>query len=204
MTQTTQTLAMSMTSGQSEPQPVAPAYAGIVVSCLQEAHSPPAQLHGAAHSEGLVEYYWGDHIHLGYYTEAERKAGYKKKEFKAAKLDFVDEMLRFSAAKSPKRILDVGCGIGGSSRHLAAKFPDAEVVGKRRDHLTHPRTLPSYIPVASSASPVSLAGVVLLNLQQGSAIAHHVEAPFLLSAGPLSTFTHQSSWQPGTADAELA
>ena len=165
MTQTTQTLAMSMTSGQSEPQPVAPAYAGIVVSCLQEAHSPPARLHGAAHSEGLVEYYWGDHIHLGYYTEAERKAGYKKKDFKAAKLDFVDEMLRFSAAQSPKRILDVGCGIGGSSRHLAAKFPDAEVVGKRRDHLRHPRTLPSCIPVAPSASPVSLAGVVLLNLQ---------------------------------------
>ena len=77
-----------------------------------------------------MEYYWGDHIHLGYYTEADRRAGYKKKNFKAAKLEFVDEMLRFSAAKAPKRILDVGCGIGGSSRHLAAKFPDAEVVGE--------------------------------------------------------------------------
>ena len=76
-----------------------------------------------------MEHYWGDHIHLGYYTEAERAAGYKRKSFKGAKLDFVDEMLRFSGASAPKRILDVGCGIGGSSRHLAAKFPDAQVTG---------------------------------------------------------------------------
>jgi len=32
--------------------------------------------------EGLVEYYWGEHIHLGYYSDQERKAGYLKKDFK--------------------------------------------------------------------------------------------------------------------------
>lgn len=79
--------------------------------------------------EGILEYYWGEHIHLGYYTEAERAIGYKKKDFKKAKLDFVDEMLKWSGATAPKRILDVGCGIGGTSRHLAARFPDATVQG---------------------------------------------------------------------------
>ncbi|KAK9790958.1 hypothetical protein WJX73_001928 [Symbiochloris irregularis] len=79
--------------------------------------------------EGILEYYWGDHIHLGYYTDAERAAGYKRKDFKQAKRDFVDEMLRFSSAQRPKRILDVGCGVGGTSRILAAKFSEASVTG---------------------------------------------------------------------------
>ncbi|CAK0756391.1 hypothetical protein CVIRNUC_002451 [Coccomyxa viridis] len=79
--------------------------------------------------DGILEYYWGEHIHLGYYTEAERAQGYKKKDFKQAKLDFVDEMLRWSGAAAPARILDVGCGIGGTSRHLAATFPGARVQG---------------------------------------------------------------------------
>ena len=87
------------------------------------------------YSEGLVEYYWGDHIHLGYYTEAERAAGYKRKNFKQAKRDFVDQMLQFSHAASPKKILDVGCGIGGTSRLLAAKFPDAQITGGFSDCL---------------------------------------------------------------------
>ena len=80
--------------------------------------------------DGILEYYWGEHIHLGYYTEEERARGYKKKDFKQAKFDFVDEMLRWSGATSPARILDVGCGIGGTSRHLAAKFPSAQVQGE--------------------------------------------------------------------------
>ena len=80
--------------------------------------------------DGILEYYWGEHIHLGYYTQEERARGYKKKDFKQAKFDFVDEMLRWSGATSPSRVLDVGCGIGGTSRHLAAKFPGAQVQGK--------------------------------------------------------------------------
>jgi MPBQ/MSBQ methyltransferase len=84
--------------------------------------------------EGLVEYYWGEHIHLGYYTAQERAAGYKKKDFKQAKFDFVDEMLAWSAqggvvGASPGTVLDVGCGIGGTSRYLASKFPAARVTG---------------------------------------------------------------------------
>lgn len=79
--------------------------------------------------EGILEYYWGEHIHLGYYSEEERRRGYKKKDFKQAKFDFIDEMLKWSGANQPQRILDVGCGIGGTSRYLAKKFPQAQVEG---------------------------------------------------------------------------
>jgi len=75
---------------------------------------------------------WGEHIHLGYYTDAERAAGYTNKDFKQAKYDFVDEMFRFSRSTSPKSMLDVGCGFGGSSRYLAKMFPDCQVEGARR------------------------------------------------------------------------
>ena len=77
-----------------------------------------------------MEYFWGDHIHLGYYSKAARAAGYKRTDFKQAKRNFVDEMLHFSASSIPSKILDVGCGIGGTSRILAAKFPAAQVTGE--------------------------------------------------------------------------
>jgi hypothetical protein len=65
----------------------------------------------------------------------ERQRGYKKKDFIQAKYDFVEEMLKWSGAQAngtPATILDVGCGIGGTSRYLAAKFPTAAVKGGRR------------------------------------------------------------------------
>lgn len=89
--------------------------------------------------EGILEHYWGEHIHLGYYTDAERAAGWWKADFKANKLRFTQEMFAFSRSKSPRRILDVGCGFGGSSRWLAAQFPDAEVVGAS-PHPSQPTT----------------------------------------------------------------
>lgn len=80
--------------------------------------------------EGILEYYWGEHIHLGYYTDEELAAGYKKKDFIGAKEDFVREMLKWAdVPEDPKRILDCGCGIGGTSRMIAKEYPNAKVVG---------------------------------------------------------------------------
>uniref|UniRef100_A0A0G4HZN5 Methyltransferase type 11 domain-containing protein n=1 Tax=Chromera velia CCMP2878 TaxID=1169474 RepID=A0A0G4HZN5_9ALVE len=75
--------------------------------------------------DGVVEHYWGEHVHLGYYDDKERRRGSFLKSFKKAKDDFVDEMLRFakvSPGSPPKKVLDFGCGIGGTSRLLGKKF----------------------------------------------------------------------------------
>ncbi len=90
--------------------------------------------------EGVLEYFWGEHIHLGYYSSDEQKKAWKQpiwtgrhpKDFKQAKFDFIDEMLAWSEADQPPTILDVGCGIGGTTRHLAAKFPNSKVTGKHK------------------------------------------------------------------------
>jgi len=85
-------------------------------------------------SDGILEYYWGEHIHLGYYSDEELAAGYKKKNFIQAKYDFIDEMMKLGgiSAEADKgaKVLDVGCGFGGTSRYLAkALGPEASVTG---------------------------------------------------------------------------
>ncbi|GKY99339.1 hypothetical protein MPSEU_000888900 [Mayamaea pseudoterrestris] len=74
-------------------------------------------------TDGILEYYWGEHIHLGYYSDEEMKRGYKKKNFIQAKYDFIDEMMKFGnidpADNRQAKVLDVGCGFGGTSRYLA-------------------------------------------------------------------------------------
>tara|TARA_Y100001968_G_scaffold86245_1_gene77289 strand:- start:692 stop:1630 length:939 start_codon:yes stop_codon:yes gene_type:complete len=68
----------------------------------------------------LLERLWGEHIHLGFYPQDQRNIDFRK-----AKIQFVHELVRWSGLdKLPKgsRILDVGCGIGGSSRILAKHY----------------------------------------------------------------------------------
>ena len=77
-------------------------------------------------NDRLLENLWGEHIHLGYYEKPRLK-----KDFRKAKVDFVHELIHWSGInKLPKgsRILDVGCGIGGSSRILS-DFYGFDVVG---------------------------------------------------------------------------
>ena len=64
----------------------------------------------------LLERLWGEHIHLGFYPPE------KNIDFRKAKVQFVHELVKWSGLDTlPRgsRILDVGCGIGGSSRILA-------------------------------------------------------------------------------------
>ena len=81
--------------------------------------------------EGILEYYWGEHIHLGYYS---KDVKHKYRPLNEAQYIFVDEMMRLGgidpAVDGKAKVLDVGCGFGGTSRYLArALGPDAEVTG---------------------------------------------------------------------------
>lgn len=70
--------------------------------------------------DGILEYYWGEHIHLGYYTKEEK---YMFKPLNEAQYAFIDEMMKFGgidpATDGEAKVLDVGCGFGGTSRYLA-------------------------------------------------------------------------------------
>ena len=71
-------------------------------------------------NDRLLERLWGEHIHLGYYSN-----GLNKKDFRRAKVDLVHELIQWSGMdKLPRgaNILDVGCGIGGSARILAKEL----------------------------------------------------------------------------------
>lgn len=88
-----------------------------------------------------MEYYWGEHLHAGYYGNPP-----VKKNLIQAKADFVDATLDWGvlgpnltlarrlenpapdSAREPVRLLDVGCGIGGSVRHAAKRWPNTAFV----------------------------------------------------------------------------
>ena len=68
----------------------------------------------------LLERLWGDHVHLGHYGDPPRR-----RDFRQAKVEFVHELVRWSGLDQlppGSRVLDVGCGIGGSARILARDY----------------------------------------------------------------------------------
>lgn len=81
---------------------------------------------------------WGEHMHHGYYG----KDGKERKDHRQAQIDMVKELLKWGNLEVGSRssevgqpitddryqILDLGCGVGGSSRLLAKLF-NAEVLG---------------------------------------------------------------------------
>eukprot|EP00667_Euglena_gracilis_P013188 EG_transcript_13587 len=73
---------------------------------------------------------WGEHMHHGFYEVGQRVRNHSVNI--ASQERMVDEILAYGNAQHLKgelKILDAGCGIGGSARYLARKFPQAQVVG---------------------------------------------------------------------------
>ncbi len=73
-------------------------------------------------SSGVWEQTWGEHMHHGYYG----RAGNYKIERRQAQINLIEELLFWAGVsekkQSPQNILDVGCGIGGSTLYLTDKF----------------------------------------------------------------------------------
>ncbi|CAA7019531.1 unnamed protein product [Microthlaspi erraticum] len=87
-------------------------------------------------TSGLWEEIWGDHMHHGFY-DPDSSVQLSDSGHREAQIRMIEESLRFAGVtdgeeeeeeKKIKRVVDVGCGIGGSSRYLASKF-GAECVG---------------------------------------------------------------------------
>eukprot|EP00566_Odontella_aurita_P020414 CAMPEP_0113583600 /NCGR_PEP_ID=MMETSP0015_2-20120614/32612_1 /TAXON_ID=2838 /ORGANISM="Odontella" /LENGTH=356 /DNA_ID=CAMNT_0000488505 /DNA_START=31 /DNA_END=1101 /DNA_ORIENTATION=- /assembly_acc=CAM_ASM_000160 len=73
-------------------------------------------------SSKLWEDIWGEHMHHGYYVPEDRT------DHIQAQIDMIDESLKWAGVPNegepgtPSKVVDVGCGIGGSSRHIARKY----------------------------------------------------------------------------------
>lgn len=60
----------------------------------------------------------GEHIHHGYWPTEESQATESKE---TAQLNLINLLLSQSGVKDSSKVLDVGCGIGGTSRYLASE-----------------------------------------------------------------------------------
>jgi tocopherol O-methyltransferase len=75
-------------------------------------------------SSQLWEQIWGEHMHHGYYG----KAGSYKIDRRQAQIDLIEELLAWAKVTNAENIIDVGCGIGGSTLYLAQKL-NAQATG---------------------------------------------------------------------------
>ncbi|XP_027175944.1 probable tocopherol O-methyltransferase, chloroplastic isoform X3 [Coffea eugenioides] len=72
----------------------------------------------------ILEDITGDHLHTGFYDSSSVIPG---SDVNSAQTRMIEAALRFASvsedpSKKPRNILDVGCGIGGSTRYLASKY----------------------------------------------------------------------------------
>ncbi|CAA3001407.1 gamma-tocopherol methyltransferase [Olea europaea subsp. europaea] len=72
-------------------------------------------------SSGIWENVWGDHMHHGFY---EPDSSVSLTDHRSAQIRMIEEALSFASISDdpPRQIVDVGCGIGGSSRYMAGKY----------------------------------------------------------------------------------
>ena len=85
-----------------------------------ESSDSVAAAYDAWTDDRLLERLWGEHVHLGHYGDPPQSS-----DFRAAKEAFVHELVRWSGLDQlppGSKLIDVGCGIGGSARILARDY----------------------------------------------------------------------------------
>jgi tocopherol O-methyltransferase len=80
-------------------------------------------------SSSLWEQVWGEHMHHGYYATGESSG----KDRRLAQIDLIERLLEWAEPEVPTAVLDVGCGIGGSSLYLVNKYFAPNSDDKTRD-----------------------------------------------------------------------
>jgi tocopherol O-methyltransferase len=113
------------------------------------------------HYDVVSPYYralWGEHLHHGYWVRSD-----ETKE--QAQLQLIEHLAALANIKPGSRILDIGCGLGGSSLFLAKKF-HASVTG---------------ITISS----------VQVEMAKRAAAEQHLDANFLLMDAEAMIFDHQ-------------
>ncbi|KAI4111057.1 MAG: hypothetical protein LQ339_000785 [Xanthoria mediterranea] len=118
------------------------------------------------HYELASEYYyslWGEHIHHGYFLSAS-----DTKE--RAQIQLISLLLQRSQLEKGSTVLDVGCGIGGTSRHLALNHgchvTGITISGKQVEMATN---LTKTAAASSSTGETVADGGAAINLGDGSA-----------------------------------
>ncbi|MEM8637947.1 MAG: methyltransferase domain-containing protein [Cyanobacteria bacterium P01_G01_bin.54] len=69
-------------------------------------------------SSALWEKVWGEHMHHGYYG----RLGNVRCDRRQAQINLIEELLCWAKLEQAEQILDVGCGIGGSTIYLANSY----------------------------------------------------------------------------------
>nr|ABF73021.1 plastid gamma-tocopherol O-methyltransferase protein precursor [Karenia brevis] len=89
------------------------------------------------HSTSIWEKVWGEHLHAGWYSEGEDVSSWTQENHTEAQVRMMEQLLELwpwgVPDKSRLRVLDMGCGLGGSSRflyrNLSALGVHVEVIG---------------------------------------------------------------------------
>lgn len=113
-------MAASVTPAADEPVDLAKQYdtpIGLAHSTMQ-ALKDRIKLHYDLASDYYLNL-WGEHIHHGYWATDESKATDSKE---VAQVNLIRLLLDISSVAEGSHVLDVGCGVGGTSRYLASQL----------------------------------------------------------------------------------
>jgi len=130
-------------------------------------------------ADRLLENLWGDHVHLGHYGDPSGP-----RDFRAAKVAFVHELVRWSGLDQlppGSRVLDVGCGIGGSAHILARDYGfDVLAISISPGQITRAREL---TPDALAHCQFAVMDALALELPDGNS-TQGFDAVWSVEAGP--------------------